>query len=222
MDYQAHTFLFADLVGFTRFTAQHGDERAADLAVSFHEHVRSLADELGCHVVKAVGDGVMVRSESGAVAVSLARRILSLTEREGLPPLRIGLDTGPAVERNGDWFGSTVNTASRVVSLAGAGELLMTERTRDASTGMPAFESSVRGRHRLKGLPEHALFGDARCSHGAAGARHAARPISSYSAALGRGRPAARSSPAETSSSDSSDACASSAGNVGTRKSISR
>jgi len=222
MDYQVHTFLFADLVGFTRFTARHGDERAADLAVSFHEHVRSLADELGCYVVKAVGDGVMVRSESGAVAVTMARRILSLTEREGLPLLRVGLDTGPAVERNGDWFGSTVNTASRVVSLAGAGELLMTERTRDASTGMPAVGSSVRGRHRLKGLGEHALFGDAPCVNGAAGARNAAQPISAYSAPLGRGRPAARSSLPETSSSDLSEACASSAGNVGTRKLISR
>src|SRR5271156_988859 len=162
MDYHAHTFLFADLVGFTRFPARHGDERAADLAVSFQDHVRSLAGELGCQVVKAVGDAVMVRSENGAVAVALARRILSLTEREGFPLLRVGLDTGPAVERDGDWFGSTVNTASRVVSLARAGELLMTERTRDAATDMPGFDCCERGTHRLKGLPEHALFGDAR------------------------------------------------------------
>jgi adenylate cyclase len=198
-DYQAHTFLFADLVGFTRFTAQHGDERAADLAVSFREHVRGLADELDCHVVKAVGDAVMVRSENGAVAVALARRILSLTEREGFPLLRVGLDTGPAVERNGDWFGSTVNTASRVVSLAGAGELLMTERTRDAATGMPDFDCCERGRHRLKGLPEHALFADARrraALRQGPGRSQLGVAHSAYSAPLGRGRPAARPPPA--------------------------
>jgi adenylate cyclase len=166
---QTHTFLFADLVGFTRFTTRHGDERAAELAVSFHERVCDLAEELGCYVVKALGDAVMVRSEDGAVAVTLARRILALPEQEGFPLLRVGLDTGPAVERNGDWFGSTVNTASRVVSLASAGELLMTERTRDASTEASDVYLAERGRHHLEGLPEHVLFGDTRAARPAYG-----------------------------------------------------
>jgi adenylate cyclase len=156
------TFLFADLVGFTRFTAQHGDERAADLAISFHEHVRRLAAECGCQVVKAIGDAVMIRSDCGETAVELGTRILALADEHDLPLIRVGLDTGPAVERDGDWFGSTVNIASRVVSAAGAGELLMTERTRDASAGSPTIELRGRGKHRLKGLPEHALFGPAR------------------------------------------------------------
>ncbi len=154
-----HTFLFADLVGFTRFTAEHGDERAADLAVSFHERVRHLADELGCQVVKAIGDAVMVRSDDGAVALTLARRIFALAKQEGFPSLRVGLDTGPAVERNNDWFGSTVNTASRVASLASAGELLITERTRDAAREALNVDFSKRRRYRLKGLPEQTLFG---------------------------------------------------------------
>lgn len=161
MVFQFHTFLFADLVGFAEFTAQHGDERGADLAVGFSEHVRELAAELGCHVVKAIGDGVMVRSENGDAALELATRILGLAEKEGFPPIRVGLDTGPAVERNGDWFGSTVNTASRVTSAASAGELLMTDRTRHAVAGTTCIELSARGRHRLKGLPAHALFGEA-------------------------------------------------------------
>jgi adenylate cyclase len=159
---QAHTFLFADLVGFTRFTAEHGDERAADLAVSFHGQVCELAQDLGCCVVKAIGDAVMVRSDSGDVAVELGKRILALAEQKGFPLVRVGLDTGPAVERDGDWFGSTVNTASRVASLAHAGELLMTERTRDAFADVADLDD--RGRHPLKGLSEHALFGQARAT----------------------------------------------------------
>ena len=122
MALQLHTFLFADLVGFAEFTATHGDDRGADLAVSFYEHVCELAAGLGCHVVKGIGDAVMVRSETGDAAVELARSILGLAEREGLPPARVGLDTGPAVERNGDWFGSTVNIASRVTSAADASD----------------------------------------------------------------------------------------------------
>jgi adenylate cyclase len=162
MIFQVHTFLFADLVGFTEFTAEHGDDRAADLAVSFYERICGLAAELGCHVVKAIGDAVMVRSENGDLAIELASRILDLAEKEGFPPARVGLDTGPAVERNGDWFGSTVNTASRVTSAARAGELLMTGRTRQATAGVTCIELSERGQRSLKGLPKHALYGPAR------------------------------------------------------------
>jgi adenylate cyclase len=161
MVFRFHTFLFADLVGFTRFTAEHGDDRAADLAVSFHEHVCRLSAELGCEVVKAIGDAVMVRSENGDAAVELAKRILALADKHDFPPARVGLDTGPAIERDGDWFGSTVNIASRVTSAASAGELLMTERTRDASAGVSGIALAARGRRQLKGLPEHDLFGEA-------------------------------------------------------------
>jgi len=161
MVFQFHTFLFADLVGFTQFTVEHGDDRGADLAVSFHEHICALAAELDCHVVKAIGDAVMVRSENGHAALELAKRIVGLAEQEGFPPVRVGLDTGPAVERNGDWFGSTVNTASRIASMASAGELLMTERTRHAAAGMTCIELAERGERTLKGLPEHFLFGEA-------------------------------------------------------------
>ncbi len=164
MVFQLHTFLFADLVGFTEFTTRHGDDRAAELAVCFHERVCALAAELGCHVVKAIGDAVMVRSDNGEAAVELAKRILDLAEHEGFPRARVGLDTGPAVERNCDWFGSTVNIASRVASAATAGELLMTERTRRAAAGLTSIELSCRGRRSLKGLPEHAVFGHTRAS----------------------------------------------------------
>ena len=145
---RVHTFLFADLAGFTDFTDRHGDERAAALAVSFHEHVSLLAEEHGCEVVKTIGDAVMVRGENCQAAVRLARQIIERARQEGLPLVRVGLDTGPAVQCNGDWFGATVNIASRVTALTPAGELLMTERTRDACEGEPA----ERGCYRLKGL----------------------------------------------------------------------
>lgn len=161
MVFRFHTFLFADLVGFAEFTARHGDDRGADLAVSFYERICSLASKHGCHVIKAIGDAVMVRSDNAEAAVSLAALILALAEEEGFPPARVGIDTGSAVERGGDWFGSTVNTAARVTSVAGAGELLMTERTRHAVAGITCVELSARGRRSLKGLPKHALFGRA-------------------------------------------------------------
>jgi len=154
-----YTFLFADLVGFTSFTARHGDERAADVAISFQRDIEALAAAHGCEVVKSVGDGIMVRGEDGAAAVALARRIVALAAQSRLPPLRVGLDTGPAVQRGADWFGSTVNTASRVTAAARAGELLITERARDACAHDAGVAPHDRGRHGLRGLPDQPLFG---------------------------------------------------------------
>ena len=154
-----HTFLFADLVGFTRFTARHGDVRAADLATAFERDVGTLAGAYGCEVVKSVGDGVMVRGEDSRAAITLARRIVALAAESRLPPLRVGLDRGPAVRRGADWFGSTVNTASRVTAAARAGELLMTERAREACAEGAGAQLRDRGRHGLRGLPDQLLFG---------------------------------------------------------------
>ena len=162
-----HTFLFADLVGFTGFTVRHGDERAADVAISFQRAVAALAAEHGCEVVKSIGDGMLLRSEDGGAALGLARRIVQLAPEAWLPAVRVGLDTGPAAQRGDDWFGSTVNTASRVTSAARPGELLMTERTREACSDETRARLRRRGRRRLDGLPEdHALFGDGRSRPG--------------------------------------------------------
>jgi class 3 adenylate cyclase len=146
------TFLFADLCGFTQYTCRYGDELAADLAVDFHRRVCRLAVDEDCSVVKSIGDAVMVHSKDSRTAVRLARRILALSRLDGYPPIRIGIDCGPAVRRGGDWYGSTVNAAARVADLATPGELLTTERVR-AAVGN-AVEMVPRGLRALKGLPD--------------------------------------------------------------------
>ncbi len=147
------TFLFADLCGFTEYTYRNGDELAADLATKFHQRVRELAADEGCNVVKAIGDAVMVHSTDCRAAVRLACRILSLSEFEDLPPIRVGVDSGPAVERDGDWYGSTVNAAARVADAATPGEVLLTERVRTALAGTRTIKLAARGVRHLKGLP---------------------------------------------------------------------
>lgn len=154
-----HTFLFADLVGFTRYTAEHGDERAADLAVRFQQRVRAIAAHLGCELVSTQGDAVMVRSDNVPDAVALARALLDLGAQGHIPAVRIGLDTGPAARRRGDWFGSTVNTAARVTAVAAAGELLVTEPAQNACSGSCDVALRPRARIRLKGLGARALYG---------------------------------------------------------------
>ena len=153
----AASFLFADLCGFTDYTSLHGDELAADLAIEFQERVRELAAEEGCSVVKSIGDAVMVHSRDCRAAARLACRILALSAAERFPPIRAGLDSGPAVRQGGDWYGSTVNAAARVADAATPGELLMTERARSAMAPSTSFTLVERGVRSLKGMPALAL-----------------------------------------------------------------
>lgn len=126
-----HTFLFADLVGFTALSIERGDEEAADVATRFHREVRRLAAGHRATVVKSLGDGAMIRAADAGDAIRLA---LELTNGlDDLPPVRVGINTGPAVERDGDFFGSTVNLAARLSQAARGGEVLLAQATRDAA-----------------------------------------------------------------------------------------
>jgi class 3 adenylate cyclase len=126
-----HTFLFADMVGFTALSIEQGDEAAADIATRFQQEVRGLAARHRAVVVKSMGDGAMVRAEDAAGAVRLGIALAS--GLDGLPPVRVGLNTGPAVERDGDFYGSAVNLAARLSQAARGGEVLLTDSTRTAA-----------------------------------------------------------------------------------------
>jgi adenylate cyclase len=154
-----HTFLFADVVDFTRFAARCGDEQAADLAVGFQERVRALSAALECETVSTHGDAVLVRSDDVEQALALGDAILRLSTAGALPQVRVGLDTGSASRRGADWFGTTVNTAARVAAAARAGELALSERSRDACIAAPGAVVRRLGRRRLKGLRAQTLYG---------------------------------------------------------------
>jgi adenylate cyclase len=147
----SHTFVFADMVGFTAFTAQRGDEAAADLAVAFYLEVSELAERHRAEPIKAIGDAVMVRAPDASDAVRFAASVLDqLSGRRGFPAIRIGMHTGCAVERAGDWFGTTVNVAARVAGAARAGEALVTRDTRAAAGAVASVALRDRGRVALK------------------------------------------------------------------------
>jgi adenylate cyclase len=150
------SILFADLCGFTEYTWRRGDATATRLAVAFHCRALALASEEGCDFVKSIGDAVMIEADDCRAIVRVAHRILALSS-EGYPPIRAGVDTGPAIEYEGDWFGSTVNTAARVADAAAPGELVVTDRTRAEVSGDPALALELRGVRRLKGLPDMRL-----------------------------------------------------------------
>lgn len=149
------TFVFADLAGFTALTEAHGDEEAADTVAEFVARTRELLAGSGVEEVKGIGDALMLRAEMAADAIRIAIRLSTEIEaRAGFPGLRIGMHTGLAVERSGDWFGSAVNVAARVAGLASSGEVLLTEATAEAAGELDDVELRAAGRRSLRNVSE--------------------------------------------------------------------
>jgi class 3 adenylate cyclase len=146
-----HTFLFADLVGFTALAELHGDDAAADVAVRFADEASQLAREHGARVVKTLGDAVMIHAQDAVESLLLGMR-LHTDLGPGLPAVHAGGHTGRAVERGGDWFGAAVNLAARVSDAARGGELLVTEATVAAAGDVAGIELDCLGPQAFKNV----------------------------------------------------------------------
>ncbi len=150
------TFLFADLAGFTALTEAHGDERAADIAADFYAEVREVLDRHDAEELKRIGDAVMIRAGDPHCAIAVARSLVCVVgARHGALGVRVGMHTGPAVERDGDWYGAVVNVAARVAEAAPAGEVLITSATREAAAAVGVeFGVRPRGRRQFKNVSD--------------------------------------------------------------------
>jgi adenylate cyclase len=167
-DASESTFLFADLAGFTALTEAHGDERAADMAAEFSDLVRALLASHWAEEVKTIGDAVMLVCREPGAGVELGLRILEKVEaRPAFPVVRVGMNTGPAVERGGDWFGAAVNVAARISGAAAGGEVLLTDATRAAAGALEGVELRRHGELALRNIRDPVLVYRA-VRHGAA------------------------------------------------------
>jgi adenylate cyclase len=144
------TLCFIDLTGFTRFTEEEGDATALSVIEKFTETVEAtLPPEAS--VVKTIGDEVMVVSPDPASLAEWAVGFLALfTDR---PKPRAGIHHGAVVFRDGDYYGSQVNLAHRVVNRALGGEVLITDAVAAAIEDHPDLESDPIGEVDLKGFP---------------------------------------------------------------------
>jgi adenylate cyclase len=103
---------------------------------------------------------MMVRCEDPRQGLDLGLCISEeIAAVEELPPLRIGVHTGPAVSRDGDWFGNAVNVAARLCSAAGGGEVLVSDATREAAGAPDDVDFGARRLHWLKNMPEPIVAG---------------------------------------------------------------
>jgi len=171
------TFLFTDIEGST--TLWEENPGAMHTALARHDRMlrQAIESSAGC-IVKNTGDGVyaVFAEPTDALAACLAAQ-RSLQEPEAgfanaapgaaevnVPlslRVRMGLHTGAAELRDGDYFGAVLNRAARIMSVAHGGQVLLSSATADLVRGHLPLEVTLRemGEHRLKGLlhPERLL-----------------------------------------------------------------
>jgi adenylate cyclase len=150
---------FADIVGYSELGEQLSSDEMARVADRLTDKAHRVA-EPPVRIVKTLGDGVMLASSE---IEPLLHVLLDLAETPGDdPPVRGGLAFGPALHRMGDYYGHTVNVASRVAQRARPGAVLATQEVRERSDD--GFDWSSAGPKRLKGVGTLETF---RCRRGA-------------------------------------------------------
>ena len=184
------TVMFCDLVGSTSISAGLDAEDWRDLVGAYLDAASAAVIEMGGHVAKKLGDGLMAlfgfplaqendAERAARAALSIQRALADINRKNadsGKPALnaRIGIETGPVVvDAAGEIYGDAPNTAARVQALAEPDTVLVTARVQRQIAGV--FVAEERGTHDLKGVPEPVtLFRLVRASGGGrrAGQRH--------------------------------------------------
>lgn len=154
------TFLFSDIEGSTERWESHPDTMAD--AVKRHDALmRDAIESHGGYVFKTVGDAFCATftrvSDATAAALAAQRALLKedFSQVGGLR-VRLALHTGEADERDGDYFGTTVNRTARLLAVGSGGQMLLssvTAKLAQAQMGSQASLSDL-GTHRLKDLAQ--------------------------------------------------------------------
>jgi class 3 adenylate cyclase len=163
------TVMFCDLVGSTSISAGLDAEDWRDLVGAYLDAASAAVTEMGGHVAKRLGDGLMalfgypVAQENDAeraarAALSIHRSLAEINRKNATaskPALnaRVGIETGPVVvDAAGEIYGDAPNTAARVQTLAEPGMVVVTARVQHQVAGL--FVAEECGSHELKGVPE--------------------------------------------------------------------
>jgi class 3 adenylate cyclase len=158
-DTAVRSVMFTDVVGSTEMTQRLGDDIAFEL-ISIHDAiVRAAVNEFNGRVIKHTGDGIMAVFVSPVQTVKSACRIqtaVQAIEPNATVPafqVRIGAAAGEPIERDNDFFGSTVNLAARLCAHAEPGKVLVTNGIAELCLGKGMTFADMRDAE-LKGFDE--------------------------------------------------------------------
>lgn len=151
-------FLIADIRGYTRFTQDHGDAAAAELASRFATVIDEVVGGHGGRLMELRGDEALVSFSSPrralSCAVELQKRFLDETKGDPRLPLGVGmgLDVGEAVPVKDGYRGGALNVAARLCARAAAGEVLVTREVTHLARMIPDVTYEPQRPVTLKGL----------------------------------------------------------------------
>ena len=144
------TLLFTDVVDSTAIANRLGDAAWREVLSSHFEAARSELDRYAGVEVTTTGDGLLATFDGPAQALRCAAAIRDVAGRLGLQ-VRAGVHVGEVELVGGDIRGVTVHEASRIMSAAGDGEILVSDTTRVLALAS-GLSFGDRGLHSLKGL----------------------------------------------------------------------
>ena len=151
------TIVFTDLVGYTTFASREEETVVRELILDYHALVREQVSRHGGFEVKQMGDGFMIAFASAARAVRCGADIQRAIERPDTgmahkTQVRVGLNSGDAIREGTDFFGHTVNIASRIADRAAGGQIFISEATRVLAGHVENVGFQDIGRRRLRGV----------------------------------------------------------------------
>jgi adenylate cyclase len=141
-----------DLVDFTRTSGSMPTDELGRLLGRFEGLASDIITEAGGSVVKLIGDDAMLVFPAPEGAAQGAIELVDACAAGDLPSARAGLSLGPVLARGGDYFGRTVNLASRLVGVAPPDTVLVDDRFAEAIADNSALAIEPHGHKRLKGL----------------------------------------------------------------------
>lgn len=142
--------VFVDLAGYTRLTEEAGDVVAAGTSLALAELVNEIAARHHGTTVKLLGDGALLHFRDPGAAVRCSLDIVDEVVGRGLPQAHIGVNAGPMLYDEGDYFGRTVNIAARLAARAEGGEVYVGDAV--AATPEQGFRLLELGDVELKGV----------------------------------------------------------------------
>ena len=149
---------FADIVSFTRLTAQLGASDFADFIQTFETRARDIVTANGGRVVKTVGDALLFIADDVVTGANVALGLANADDGDGVVagfagrPVRVSLVWGRVLSRFGDVFGPSVNLASRLTDQAEPSTVLMDLVTAHRLSSNPRFAQTTLAPREVAGL----------------------------------------------------------------------
>jgi adenylate cyclase len=156
-DEEAHvtaTIGFADLVSFTALTNERNDDEIGDLVEIFEARCHDVVAGRRGRIIKSIGDSVLFVADTAPEGIDIALDMVGVIGGDQrLPDVKVGLATGPLVQRMGDVYGPAVNLAARLTAVARRNRVIIDHATADLLPPQD-FETRVLPARPVRGFGE--------------------------------------------------------------------